>query len=187
MGALKNSLIGISGLLTTALATALFLKKKYHVEREVTINKPKSEVFNYLKYLKNQDNFSVWAKMDPNMKSEYKGTDGTVGFISAWESDNKNVGKGEQEIKNIIDGERIDYELRFLKPWKAINPAYITTEEVSINKTKIKWGIHGKMDFPMNLMLLFMNMEKMIGKDFQTGLDNLKNVLEKEKKHIPVE
>ncbi|CAN5324886.1 SRPBCC family protein [soil metagenome] len=179
MGALKKVLLGFSGLVSTALATAYFTKKKYDVERDVTINKPKSEIFNYIKYLKNQENFSVWSAMDPNMKKEFKGTDGTVGFVSAWDSDNKNVGKGEQEIKNIIEGERIDYELRFLKPWKAIHPAYLITEEVSSDKTRVKWGFHGRMNFPMNLMLLFMNMEEMIGKDFQTGLNNLKNIMEK--------
>lgn len=184
MDALKKVLIGFSGLITTAAATAFFLKKNYNVEKEVIIDKPKDEVFNYLKHLKNQDNFSVWSGMDPNMKKEYKGTDGTVGFVSKWESDHKNVGKGEQEIKNIVDGQRIDFELRFLKPWKATNDAYIITEEVSKNKTKVRWGFNGKMNFPMNLLLLFMNMEKMIGKDFQTGLNKLKNILEKEPQHV---
>ncbi|WP_254500404.1 hypothetical protein, partial [Salmonella enterica] len=73
------------------------------MEREITINKSRQEVYDYIKYLKNQNNFSKWAKMDPAMKTEFRGTDGTVGFVSAWESAKKDVGKGEQEIKNLTD------------------------------------------------------------------------------------
>lgn len=169
----------IIGIIVLTLLTALFIKKEYSVEKEVVINKPKAEVFSYILQLKNQDNFSVWAKIDPAMKKEYKGNDGTVGFVSAWDSENKNAGKGEQEITKISDGNRIDYELRFIKPFKSISEAYMTTEIVSDSQTKVKWGFTGKMNYPMNLMLLFMDMNKMIGKDFENGLKNLKTILEK--------
>jgi hypothetical protein len=108
---------GVFSLVLLLLIIAAFVKRKYSVVLEISINKTKSEVFNYLKFLKNQDNFSKWATMDPNMKQEYRGTDGTVGFVSAWESEDRNVGKGEQEIRKIVDGERIDFELRFIKPF----------------------------------------------------------------------
>lgn len=157
---------------------ALFVEKNYAVEEEIVINKPKSEVFEYIKHLKNQDNFSKWSSMDPNMKKSYTGTDGTVGFVSAWESNNENVGAGEQEILKITEGERIDFELRFIKPFESTQAAYMTTEAVSENQTKVKWGFSGKMSYPMNLMLLFMDFEEMIGKDFQEGLRNLKTIVE---------
>jgi len=173
------ALIGITGLVVLALVVALFTKKEYGVIREVTINKPKSEVFDYVKLLKNQENFSVWANKDPNMKKEYRGTDGTTGFVSAWESKMKDVGKGEQEITKIIDGQRIDYELRFIEPFASKSLAYITFEEPSSTQTKVKWGFTGKMKYPTNLLLLTMDMEGMIGKDFQDGLNNLKTILEK--------
>jgi len=179
MKILKIVLIVIVAIIGLALITALFVKKEYAVEREVVINKSKEEVFNYIKYLKNQDNFSVWANIDTSMKKEYKGTDATVGFVSSWESTNKNVGKGEQEIKAIKEGERIDYELRFIEPFEATDNAYMVTEKVDENQTKVKWGFNGKMNYPMNLMLLFMDMEAMLGKDLQQGLENLKVILEK--------
>jgi len=113
------------------------------------------------------------------MKKEFKGTDGEVGFISAWDSDSANVGKGEQEIIKIREGERIDYELRFIEPFEANDHAYMITEAVDMEKTKVKWGFNGKMDYPLNLMLVFMDMENMLGKDLETGLQNLKAVLEK--------
>ena len=176
----KRILLGILGIIVLLLVVALFVKKEYAVEREIAINKPKQEVFDYVKFLKNQDNFSVWAQTDPNMKKDFRGTDGTVGVVSAWDSENKQVGKGEQEIKNIIEGERIDFELRFLKPFEATDNAFMSTEAVGGNQTKVKWGFNGKMPYPMNLMLLVMNMDKMLGDQLQTGLNNLKTILEKQ-------
>ncbi len=179
MKIVKKILLAIVGIVALLLIVALFVKKEYSVEREITINKPKQEVFDYVKLLKNQNNFSVWAQRDPNMKKDYKGNDGTVGFVSAWDSEDKHVGKGEQEIKNMKDGERLDFELRFMKPFEATDNAYMTTESAGENQTKVKWGFNGKMPYPMNLMLLFMNMDKMLGKDLEDGLTNLKTVLEK--------
>lgn len=178
MKILKTILIAVGILIAVPLIVAIFVKKDYEVEREITIDKPKEEVFDYVKFLKNQDNYSKWATMDPDMKKTYRGTDGTVGFVSAWESDNKDVGKGEQEIMKITDGERIDFELRFFEPFESTEPAYMTTESVSENQTKVKWGFSGHMDYPMNIMMLFMDFEKMIGDDLDTGLKNLKAVLE---------
>lgn len=174
----KNILYGFIGIVVLILATALILKKDYSVEKQIVINKPKIIVFEYLKLLKNQDNFSKWAKMDPQMIKTYRGTDGTVGFVSAWESKSDDVGTGEQEIKRIVEGERIDYELRFIKPFAAVSPAWMTTEMASETETTVKWGFKGHMDWPMNLMLLFMDMEEMIGKDFEEGLTTLKSILE---------
>lgn len=179
MKILKKILIAMAIIIAIPLIIALFVEKDYAVEREITINKSKQEVFDYIKFLKNQDNFSKWSTMDPNMKKTYRGTDGTVGFVSAWESNDENVGVGEQEIKKIVEGERIDFELRFIKPFEATEPAFMSTETVSENQTKVKWGFSGHMNYPMNIMMLFMDFEKMIGDDLQTGLGNLKTVLEK--------
>jgi hypothetical protein len=179
MKIVKIILGAIAGIIVLLLIIALFVKNEYAVEREVVINKPKQEVFDYIKALKNQDNFSVWAMRDPDMKKEYRGTDGTVGFVSAWDSQKDDVGKGEQEILSIKEGERIDYELRFIKPFEAKDKAYMVTQAVSENQTKVKWGFNGRMKFPMNLMLLFMDMDKMLGKDLEQGLQNLKIILEK--------
>lgn len=179
MKALKKILLVIVVLVAIVLIMAAFTKKNYAVEREIVINKPKQEVFDYVKHLKNQDSYSKWAMMDPAMKKTYTGTDGTVGFVSAWDSDKKDVGKGEQEIKKITEGERVDFELRFIKPFEATEHAYMLTEAVSPSETKVKWGFDGHMAYPMNLMLLWMDFEKMIGDDLQTGLTNLKSNLEK--------
>jgi uncharacterized membrane protein len=169
----------ILALIVLVLVVALFVKKDYAVERQVVINKPRHEVFEYIRYLKNQDNYSVWVRKDPNVKKSYKGTDGTVGFISYWDSENKEVGKGEQEIAAIVPDQRMDLKLRFKIPFEAHDDAYFVTDSTQAAQTTVKWGFTGKMPYPMNAMMLVMNMDKMIGKDLDGGLQNLKGVLEK--------
>lgn len=174
---LKYFFLGILGVIVLLLIIAAFVKTEYAVEKNVIINKPTSDVFDYVKYLKNQQEYSVWEKLDPDMKHTYRGTDGTPGFVSAWESENDEAGVGEQEIKSI-NGYRIDYELRFIKPFKTTNKSYMITESQDDSTTNVKWGFEGKMNYPMNLMLLFTDFDGMIGKDLQGGLNNLKSILE---------
>jgi Polyketide cyclase / dehydrase and lipid transport len=168
----------ILGIIAALLVAGLFIPKGMKATREIIINKPNAEVFNYIKQLKNQDNYSKWGSMDPNMKKEYRGTDATPGFVSAWEG-NKKVGAGEQEIKGIVEGSRLDTELRFIKPFKSIAQSSMTTEAINDTSTKVSWGFEGSMNYPLNVMKLFMNMEKAIGNDFAIGLSNLKKVMEK--------
>jgi hypothetical protein len=106
-------------------------------------------------------------------------TDGKIGFIYTWDSTNKNVGKGAQEIIKIIEGERIDYELRFEKPFKNTAYSSLITQGVSADETKVTWTFHGAMKYPWNLMHALLNLSSMLGKDLETSLSNLKNNLEK--------
>jgi hypothetical protein len=179
MNTLVIILLVVAGIIVLALITGLFLKKDYTIEREIVINRPKQEVFGYLKHLKNQNNFSKWSMMDPKAVMDFRGTDGTVGFVSGWDSLVKQVGKGEQEITKIAEGERVDFALRFFRPFESHAEAYFRTESKGENGTRVIWGFHTKMKFPMNLTGLFMNMEKMVGDDLSAGLTNLKNLLEK--------
>lgn len=111
------------------------------------------------------------------MKAEYRGTDGNAGFVSAWSSNNKDVGKGEQEIISITEGKRIDYEIRFFEPFESTSTAFMATESLSEDQTMIQWGFTGRMAYPMNLMLLLMDFEGAISNDLATGLSNLKSIL----------
>jgi len=174
------AIIGVlAGIIVLVLIIALFVKKEYSVKRSILINQPSQRVFDYIKYVKNQDNFSVWNQLDPSMQKTYTGTDGTVGFLYAWDSTNKKAGKGEQEIKTIIPGEKMDMNLHFIKPFEGRALASIGTTATGINQTTVNWSVDSKMAYPMNIMLLFMDMDKMIGKDLAGGLANLKAVLEK--------
>ncbi|OXA75666.1 Polyketide cyclase / dehydrase and lipid transport [Flavobacterium aquidurense] len=175
---IKRMLLILILIVSIVLIAAYFMPKDYAVEREITINKPSDSVFNYVRYLKNQNEFSVWANIDPKMKSTYKGTDGNVGAISAWESSVKDVGVGEQEITKITEGKRIDFALRFKEPMNDTAVGFMSTESITGNQTKVKWGINGVFPYPMNIMMPMMNMDKMIGKDLQKGLENLKIKME---------
>lgn len=167
----------IVGLILLLLLLGLIISKDLKATREIIINKPVGEVFNYIKYLENQQNFSKWATLDPNMKNEYRGTDGAPGFVNAWEG-NKKVGAGEQEIMGIEEGKALYTELRFIKPFKSIAQATMTTEAAGTGSTKVTWGFESKMNYPSNILKLFMNMEKAVGNDFAIGLSNLKKLME---------
>ena len=78
-----------------------------------------------------------------------------------------------------MEGKSLSTELRFIKPFKSIAQAVMTTEPAGENATKVSWGFESQMNYPMNVMKLFMNMEKSIGNDFSTGLINLKTIMEK--------
>jgi hypothetical protein len=156
----------------------LIAPKKYHVYRNIEIQKPLSEIFQYLKYIKNQNDWSPWKKKDPDMVQEFIGIDGEVGFLSKWEG-NKEVGSGEQEIKRIVKDVIIESELRFFKPWKSQSDAYIRVEYLGDERTKVTWGFSGKNKFPFSIFMLFFNMDKAVGKDFENGLSTLKHILEK--------
>lgn len=178
MKLIKRIIFGLLIVIALLLIIAIFVEKEYTVQREVIINKPKTEVFDYIKFLKNQDNYSKWNKLDNNMKKTYKGTDAQVGFTYRWEG-NEDVGVGEQEILAIHEGKQIDFDLRFIEPIKSHSKASMGTESISENETKVFWRIDGKMNYPFNLFLLTMNADEMIGGDLEEGLKNLKNVLEK--------
>jgi hypothetical protein len=174
---LKVALIVIIVLIAVPLLVALFVPKDYTVIRMVTIHRPSDEVFAYVKYLKNQDNYSVWAAMDPTMKREFRGVDGTVGFVSAWDG-NKEVGKGEQEIVGIMEGEQINYKLHFIEPFEGRADVCLSTEPVNAAETRVTWRFDSSMPYPINLLCLFMNMDEAIGTDLETGLSNLRGILE---------
>lgn len=165
------------GLVLLIILLAMIAPKSYEVNRSIEINKQVSEVFKYLSSLKNQDNWSPWVQKDPNMKKSFTGTDGEVGCISAWEG-NKEVGSGEQEITAVVKDEVIESQLRFLKPFKSTSDAYLKVAKAG-KGTKVTWGFTGKNKFPMSIMMLFMNMDKVVGKDFEQGLAKLKTLLEK--------
>ena len=174
-------ILGVIGTLVLGvLLIAAFVKKDYAIERSVIIQRPIEDTFNFIRLLKNQDRFNKWSNLDPHMIKETVGTDGTVGFVSKWESNHKQVGHGEQEIKRIVEGERIESELRFIKPFNGVAQAYLTTKATSENETLVTWGFTSTMKYPMNILLVIMNMEKMLGKDFEFGLSNLKHLLENE-------
>jgi hypothetical protein len=181
MKILKYIGLGLAAIVALALITGVFLPKEYTVYRQVSINRSKIEVFDYVRMLKNQHDYSVWWKMDPNQVTTYTGEDGTVGFIAAWQSELDSVGSGEEEIVAIQEGERIEYALRFKEPFESKATSDMIFTATDSNSTTLTWNFKGDMSYPFNVMQLFMSMEDMLGNDIEQGLSNVKAILEKDR------
>lgn len=152
--------------------------KSYHICRTIRIEKPAHEIFSFIRCLGNQDLWSPWAEKDPDMEKEFFGTDGEVGAIRTWKG-NKEVGEGEQEITRIIEGELMESRVCFYKPFRSESDAYIRVQRLGENHSEITWGFSGKHNFPVHILMLFLNMDKTVGQDFEYGLRKLKLQLEK--------
>lgn len=176
MNVLIIILLSLAGIVVLFLLVALLVKKDFTLQKEIVINQPRSAVFDFIKMIRNQEEYSVWVMKDPNIKIVYTGTDGTPGFTSSWESNDKNVGIGEQEIKKIKAGESMEVEIRFKKPFEATNYALTTLSVIGDSQTKLTNLFYGRSKFPMNVMNLFM--DRLLGRDMQQNLVNLKKLLE---------
>lgn len=174
MQILKFIGLGIVGIIVLLLIVAAFIPNKYTVSVSETINRPKAEVFDYVKMIKNQEQYSVWITQDTTVKVTYQNEDGKVGLIAKW--DNGKDNKGEQEITKLTEN-RVDVDLRFEKPFKDNQKAATFVKEVSPTQTIVTNEFYGTTKWPMGLMSLI---GKKIIKDAQTqNLKNLKAILEK--------
>lgn len=151
--------------------------KNYHVERKIVVTENIDTVFKSLCSLKEQQVWSPWGAKDPNIKVEFHGEDGQIGSYSHWEG-NKEVGVGEQEITKIEASSYIETELRFLKPFESTSFGFFTIKEVA-DGTEVTWGFKGENTFPSTLMMVFMDMDKAIGPDFEKGIADFKTYIEK--------
>lgn len=168
---------GLAALITLIFIVALVVKRSYQITCETSISAPLPIVFAYVKQLKNQDNFNKWVMADPNMQRNFKGTDGTVGFIYAWNGNNQ-AGEGELEITELVEHKSVASEIRFVRPFKSVGYIQMYTEAISTNTTKVTWSNQGEMKYPLNILLPMVT--KMLGKDMQTSLGNLKSILEQQ-------
>jgi len=176
MTILITVLLIIAGIIALLLIMALFMKKEHYAKRDIIINAPQQKVFDYIKLLKNQDTFNEGAMAGSDRKKEFKGTDGTVGYIYAWSGD-KDAGEGEKEIKKIIEGKRIEMEIRFVKPFSAVGYIIMDTDAISDSQTKVSWSNAGTLKYPLNMMISMV--EKSVAKGMDKSLSTLKNILEK--------
>ena len=176
MNIIITILLILAGIFALLLIIGLFMKREHYVKREIIINAPRKKVFDYVKLLKNQEMFNKHAMADADRKKEFKGTDGTVGYIYAW-SGNKNAGEGEKEIKSIIEGKRIEMEIRFVKPMAVTATIIMDIESLSDDQTKLSWGNAGTLKYPINIFIPLM--ERSVAKDMDASLSALKNILEK--------
>jgi len=175
MKILKIIGIIIGVIIAILLIVALFVPKEFAYEKSITINAPMDSVWNNANSLAALDKWSPWNDHDPNMKKEMTGTDGTIGAKQSWTSNI--VGSGSQTIAKITKPTYFETELIFTEPNESKGKAFVTI--VSKGKTTLAtWGMTGSMPYPFNIMNLFLDMEKSLGKDWDNGLSKLKKLSE---------
>ena len=161
------------------IVLGLIAPKKYEVERSVLINAPKEMVFNHVVKFRNWNAWSPWAEMDSTMTYTVEGRDGEEGSVYKWVGDPKITGSGEITNTGVKPNEEVTHHLHFILPWEDESDGYTRVADAE-GGTKVSWGMFGKNAFPMNIMFLFMSMDKMMGPDFERGLELLKGICEKE-------
>jgi len=168
--------IGLAALLVVLVIVIATRPSTYRVERHATIAAPADVVFGEVADFQKWPAWSPWAKLDPNMKTTFGGTQGTVGATYAWEG-NDDVGAGKMTIKAIQPAKSVEFELAFLKPFESKADNGFAFEAAGA-ETKVTWFMTGHNDFIGKAFCLVMDMDAMIGKDFEKGLGSLKQVAE---------
>ena len=176
MKVIKIILILVLVLLAIPFVAALFVPKQYTVSVATTVKKPKNQVMEYLKLLKNQNEYSEWIMADTVNSPEIVGTDGTVGAIQKWNSKNDKVGEGEQEI-TAITSDKIEVDLRFKRPFESQAKAATIIDSISENETKVTSEFYANDSYPMNLAGYLFG-KKLIHETETKNLQNIKTILE---------
>jgi carbon monoxide dehydrogenase subunit G len=143
-------------------------------ERTAQVSAPPDVVFSIINDLHQWGEWSPWEKRDPNMQKTFEGPSAGPGAIYIWNGNN-DVGEGRLTILNAKPGEVVTMKLEFMRPFKATNEVNFKLAP-SHGGTRVSWIMDGKRNFMMKAMSLFMNMDKMIGKDFEQGLASLNTV-----------
>jgi hypothetical protein len=146
----------------------------FRIERQASIMAPQEVVFDQVNDFHNWEAWSPWAKMDLEMKKEFLGSTAGAGAIHRW-SGNKKVGEGRMTILESHPSDLIRIKLEFLRPFKATNMAEFTFRPVG-SETQVKWAMLGKRPFVFKAFCLFMDMDKIVGSDFEKGLAQMKTV-----------
>ncbi|MDQ4503436.1 SRPBCC family protein [Sinomonas sp. ASV322] len=146
----------------------------FTITRSAFIPAPPEQIFPHINSFHNWTSWSPWEDLDPTLERAYSGPESGVGAQYAWQG-NRKVGSGRMEIVESTEPSRVALRLEFLKPWKAVNPTSFTLEPQS-GGTRVTWTMTGENRGVAQIFALFMNMDKMVGKDFEKGLARLSQV-----------
>jgi uncharacterized protein YndB with AHSA1/START domain len=170
----------IAVVLAVAIAIVLILAATrpdtFKVQRAATIKAPPEKIFAVISDFHQWGSWSPWENRDPAMQRSFSGANSGRGAVYAWDG-NKNVGSGRLDILDVSVPSKIVIKLDFLKPFEAHNTAEFTMLPQG-DATSLTWAMHGPLVFMAKVMHVFVNMDKMIGKDFEAGLANLKRLTE---------
>ncbi len=174
---LKKILIVLLIVIAGVLGYAATKPDSFRVERKATINAPPEKVFAMIEDFHRWGEWSPWEKLDPGMTRTHGGPAKGVGATYAW-SGNDDVGQGKMEVIEAVPASKLTFKLDFITPFEAHN----TGEFVLTPKdggTEVAWSMYGPSPYVSKLMDTVMSMDKMIGKDFEKGLANMKAAAEK--------
>ena len=171
----------VAVLLAIAIAIVLILAATkpdtIRVQRAASIRAPAEEIFPLINDFHRWGTWSPWERKDPAMKRSFSGAESGKGAVYAWDGNN-NVGSGRMEILDASAPSKIVIKLDFFKPFEGHNTAEFTMLPQG-DATTLTWVMHGPARFISKVMQVFMNLDTMIGRDFEAGLANLKKITEK--------
>ena len=174
---LKTIAVIVVILIAGVLAFAMSKPDTFSVQRAASMKAPPGKIFAVVNDFHRWTEWSPWEKLDPAMKRTQSGAPSGKGAIYEWQGNNK-VGQGRMEIMESNAPRRIVIKLDFFKPFEAHNTAEFILTPQGDERTDVSWSMSGPTPFVGKIMHVFMNMDKMVGKDFATGLANLKTVSE---------
>ena len=173
---LKKILIGLAAIVAAFAIIVALQPSDFRVTRSATIAAPTPAVFAQVNDFHKWDAWSPWAKLDPAMKKTYDGAPAGTGAIYSW-SGNDKVGEGRMTLTESRPSDLIRIKLEFMKPFAATNTTEFSFKPDS-NQTVVTWSMFGENNFMAKAFGLLMNMDKMVGGDFEKGLAQLKSVME---------
>ncbi len=149
---------------------------EYHIVRSATISAPASDVFAQVNDFHHWEAWSPWAKLDPAAKNTFEGPSAGPGAIFKW-SGNDEVGEGMMTLLDSKPDELIRIKLDFVRPFEDTCTVEFTFQPQT-DKTLVTWSMSGRNNFIGKFFCLFMDMDKMVGGDFEKGLASMKSVAE---------
>jgi hypothetical protein len=158
------------------LVFAAFKPDTFRVQRATSVKASPDKIFPLIADFHRWGAWSPYEKLDPAMKRTFSGAANGKGAVYEWDSDGK-AGKGRMEITDAPAPSRVAIKLDFFKPFEAHNIAEFTLEPRG-ETTDVTWAMYGPHLYVAKIMSVFFNMDSMIGKDFETGLANLKALAE---------
>lgn len=172
----------ITGGIFLALAVIILIggllgPRSFHTERSIVIHAPRHAVFTHISDYRHWPEWSPWYELDTACRYEYFGTQGEADAGYRWQG-NKKAGQGEMLTIEIAQDMRLVSRIHFIRPFESVAHATFSLDSVAGGDTRVTWAFANDIPFLMRPMMAFMNMEKMIGSDFEKGLAKLKKVCE---------
>lgn len=170
-------LLFVLAALSALIAYVSLQPDTFRIARSAVVEAPPERIYPLINDLHNWERWSPWSKLDPAQVVTYDGSPLGAGAIMSWAGDKK-VGAGKMKIAESSQNERIRIRIQFLKPMKALHDVQFDLKPIGETRTEVVWTMSGKNEFIGKAMHAFMNMDKMVGAQFERGLADLKALVE---------